>query len=148
MNKQEKKDVFKGVLVAALITFIIDGVIQFFKLKGKAPIAVSVDSITNDADTILGSSVILAIALAMIMTVINYLKIKEKKVPFFPHVLWLMFKHGFFTFGVITALAVVWQRYVGSIEVGLIPGVLIIALIAGIVSGVINYLTLERCILP
>lgn len=147
MNKQEKKEVIKDAAVAGVSTFIVDGVIQFFMLRGKAPIAISVDSITNNADTVLGSSVVLAITLAIIMTVINYFKIKEKKVPFFPNVFWLMIRHGFFTFGVVTALSVLWQRYFGTIEVGLVPAILIIALIAGIVSAAINYLTIKGCIL-
>ncbi|MEJ7736931.1 MAG: hypothetical protein WKF97_05845 [Chitinophagaceae bacterium] len=116
-------------------------------LRGKAPIAISVDSITNNADTVLGSSVVLAITLAIIMTIINYFKIKEKKVPFFANVFWLMIRHGFFTFGVVTALSILWQRYFGTIEVGLVPAILIITLIAGIVSAAINYLTIKRCIL-
>ena len=93
-------------------------------LKGKVPIAISVDSITNTVNTVLGSSVVLAIMLAMIRTVINYIKIKERKVPFFPNAFWLMIRHGFFSFGVVTALSIMWQRYLGTIEVGLIPAVL------------------------
>lgn len=148
MNKREKKEVIKDAVVAGISTFIVDGVIQYFMLRNKAPIAISVDSITNNTFTVLGSSVGLAITLAIIMTIINYIKIKEKKVPFFPDVIWLIIKHGFFTFGVVTALSVLWQRYMGTIEVGLIPAVLIIALIAGLVSATINYLTILHCILP
>lgn len=148
MNRTKKKEVNKDAAIAGISTFIVDGAIQFFMLKGKVPIAISVDSITNTVNTVLGSSVVLAIMLAMIMTVINYIKIKERKVPFFPNAFWLMIRHGFFSFGVVTALSIMWQRYLGTIEVGLIPAVLLIAAIAGIVSATINYLTIKRCILP
>ncbi len=147
MNNREKNIVIKDVVVAGVSTFFIDGVIQYFVLKERAPIAISVDSITNNTYTVLGSSVGLAIGLAMLLTIINYLKIKEKKVPFFPNVFGLMIKHGFFTFGVVTALSVLWQRYMGTIEIGHIAAVFVIALIAGIVSATINYLTIKRCIL-
>ncbi len=148
MDRTNQTILFKGALIAGITTFVADGVIQFFMLRRKAPIAISVDSITNNTDTVLGSSVVLAIALAMIMTIINYIKIKRKKVSFFPSVFFLMIRHGFFTFGVITALSVLWQRYMGTIELSLIPAILLIALIAGIVSGAINYLTIKRCMLP
>ncbi|WP_201540727.1 hypothetical protein [Psychrobacter sp. 1044] len=56
-------------------------------------------------------------------------------------------KHGFFTFGVLTSLAVLWQKYAGTVEVSLISALIIIGVIAGIVSGMVNYLTLRECTL-
>lgn len=148
MTTTKHKLAVRDALIAGASTFVIDGIIQFFSLRGKTPIAISVDSITNNAHTVLGSSVALALLLAVLMTLINYFKIKGPKVPFFPNVFWLMIRHGFFTFGVFTSLSVLWQRWFGTIEIGLIPAVLMIALIAGIVSATINYLTIERCVLP
>ena len=58
-----------------------------------------------------------------------------------------LIRHGFFTFGVVASLSVLWQRYVGTVEVSLWPALIIIALIAGAVAGVINYLTIEKCTL-
>ncbi|MEM8521361.1 hypothetical protein [Flavobacterium sp. PL12] len=74
-----------------------------------------------------------------------YFTIKEKKVKFFPTAFWLVIKNGFFTFGVITSLAVIWQKNMGTIEVSLVTALIIIGLIAGLISGVINYLTLKEC---
>lgn len=148
MQASTKKLALKDALIAGLTTIIIDGIIQFFSLRDEVPIAISVDSITNNEHTVLGSSVALALLLAVLMTLINYFKIKGPKVPFFPNVFWLMIRHGFFTFGVFTSLSVLWQRWFGTIEIGLLPAVFMIALIAGIVSATINYLTIERCVLP
>lgn len=110
-------------------------------------IAISVDSITNNEDTVLGTSVILSITLAMILTLVAYFGIKERKSPFFPTALWLTIKHGFFTFGILTSLAVLWQKYMGTVEVPLLTALIIIGIIAGIVSGIVNYLTLSECTL-
>lgn len=142
-NTQLIKDAVKG----GVINMIINGGIQYFMLRGTTPLPLSLDSIANEEHTVLGSSVPLAISLAILLTIITYFTIKEPKISFFPKVFWLVIQHGLFTFGLIVALAVMWQRYAGTIEVGLIPAVLIIGLIAGVVSTLINYLTIKRCVL-
>ena len=108
-------------------------------------IPISVDSITNNEKTVLGAAVTLAITLAMILTVVGYFTLKEKKVKFFPTALWITIKHGFFTFGIITSLAVLWQKYMGTVEVSLVSAIVIIGVIAGIVSAFIQYLTIISC---
>lgn len=83
----------------------------------------------------------------MISTIIGYFNIKVEKVAFYPTIFWLTIKHGFFTFGVVTSLAVLWQNYMGTVEVSLIFALVIIGVIASIVSGVINYLTLNKSVI-
>lgn len=147
MEKEGRSKLVKGAVTNGVINGVINGGIQFFFLKDKAPIAISVDSITNNDDTVLGAAVGLAITLAMIGTVVTYFSIKEKKVSFYPTAFWAVIRHGFFTFGVVASLSVLWQRYVGTVEVSLWTALITIALIAGAVAGVINYLTIEKCTL-
>ena len=144
MKTISNKHLIKGAVTTGVINAFINGGIQYFFLKDKGLIPISVDSITNNELTVLGTAVTLAISLSILLTIVAYFGIKEKKKPFFPTTLWLSIKHGFFTFGVITSLAVLWQRYMGTIEVSLISALIIIGLIAGIVSAVINYLTLRE----
>lgn len=143
METKQKKELLKG----ALITGAVNSGIQYFLLKGHAPIAISVDSITNTDHTVLGSAVALVITLSRISTIIGYFNIKVEKVAFYPTIFWLTIKHGFFTFGVVTSLAVLWQNYMGTVEVSLIFALVIIGVIASIVSGVINYLTLNKSVI-
>lgn len=143
METKQKKELLKG----ALITGAVNSGIQYFLLKDHAPIAISVDSITNTDHTVLGSAVALVITLSMISTIIGYFNIKVEKVAFYPTIFWLTIKHGFFTFGVVTSLAVLWQNYMGTVEVSLIFALVIIGVIASIVSGVINYLTLNKSVI-
>ena len=145
MDKSLNSKLLKGAVLTGVINAIINGGLQYFFLKEYSSIAISVDSITNNEDTVLGTSVILSITLAMILTLVAYFGIKEKKAPFFPTAFWLTIKHGFFTFGVLTSLAVLWQKYMGTVEVSLISALIIIGIIAGIVSGIVNYLTLDEC---
>ena len=55
----------------------------------------------------------------MILTAVVHWTTKGPKKPFFPTTLWLVIKHGLFAFGAVVAAAVIWQRTVGAIEVGL-----------------------------
>lgn len=137
----------KGAVLTGIINAVINGGIQYFFFKGHDAIPISVDAITNSEETVLGTAVVLAITLSMILTLVAYFGIKEKKAPFWPTTFWLTIKHGFFTFGVLTSLAVLWQKYMGTVEVSLVSALIIIGVIAGIVSGFVNYLTLKACII-
>ena len=147
MSSTQNTGIAKGAIITGFINALINGGIQYFFLKDKKLIPISVDSITNTEQTVLGTAVTLAITLSMILTIVAYFGIKDHKKPFFPTTLWLTIKHGFFTFGVITSLAVLWQRYMGTVEVSLVSALIIIGVIAGCVSGVINYLTLKASII-
>lgn len=148
MDAETNSKLVKGAVLTGIINAVINGGIQYFFLKGHESIPISVDSITNTTETVLGTAVVLAITLSMILTLVAYFGIKEKKAPFWPTTFWLTVKHGFFTFGVLTSLAVLWQKYMGTVEVSLVSALIIIGVIAGIVSGIVNYLTLKECTLP
>lgn len=144
MSTQTGPNLVKGAILTGVINAFINGGIQYFFLKDKSVIPVSVDAITNTEETVLGTAVVLAITLSMILTLVAYFGINGKKAPFFPTTVWLTIKHGFFTFGVLTSLAVLWQKYMGTVEVSLITALIIIGVIAGVVSAIINYLTLKE----
>lgn len=145
MTYKSNQQLLQGAVKTGLINAVINAGIQYFLLKDKAPIAISVDSITNHEDTVLGAAVMLAVSLAMILTAIAYVMVKKPRPAFFPYGFWLVLKHGFFTFGVVTALAVMWQRLFGSIDVSLGVALVMIGVIAGLVAGAVEYLTIHAC---
>lgn len=147
MNTQQKSKLMQGAVITGVINAIINGGIQYFFLKDNDVVPISVDSISNDTATVLGTAVMLAITLSIILTLVAYFGIKEKKAAFFPTTFLLALKHGFVTFGILTSLAVLWQKYVGTVEVSLIFALVIIGVIAGIVSGFVNYFTLKESII-
>ncbi|KVV16324.1 hypothetical protein [Flavobacterium sp. TAB 87] len=147
MNTEMKSKLMKGAVKTGVINAIINIVIQYFLLRRKATIPISVDSITNTTETVLGTAVMLAITLSVILTFIAYFGIKEKKMSFFPNTVLLALKNGFVTFGILTSLAVLWQKYMGTVAVSLVVGIIIIGVIAGLVSGFVNYLTLKESII-
>ena len=147
MESKNEKNLVKGAITTWVINAFINGGIQYFFLKDMKVIPISVDAITNDMPTVLGEAVSLAISLSVLLTVVTYFTIKEKKVPFFPNAFWLAIKHGFFTFGLVTSLAVLWQKNRGTVTVSLVTALIIIGIIAGVISAIINYLTLKECTL-
>lgn len=135
--------ILRGAITGGVINGLINGVIQWFLLRGSAPIPLTVDAITNDEHTVLGAAVPLTVTLAMILTVIAYLTLKAPKRRFLPSVLWLTIKHGVFTFGLIVAGAVLWQKTMGTVPVSLAAAVILLSVVAGLVAGAVNYMTIR-----
>lgn len=148
-NPADPAQILKGAVISGVINAVINGAIQYFILKGhEGPIPVSVDAIGTDVHTILGSSVPLAVSLAMILTAVAHWTFKAPKKPFIPTTLWLVIKHGLFAFGAVVAGAVIWQRMVGTVEVGLGTAVIVLGIVAGAVAAVVNYMTITAIAEP
>lgn len=141
-----RAEILKGAVISGVINAVINGAIQFFLLRGAGPLPLTVDSIGTETHTVLGSSVPLAVSLAMILTAVAHTTVKVPKKPFVPTTLWLVIKHGLFAFGTVVALAVVWQRVMGSVEVGLGTAVLLLGVIAGLVAAIVNYMTISEIV--
>ncbi|WP_430812909.1 MULTISPECIES: hypothetical protein [unclassified Carboxylicivirga] len=135
--------IIQGAIVNGIINGVINGGIQWFSFKKLEQVAVTMDSITNDQVTVLGSAVPLAVSLAMILTFIAFFSIPKDNRPGIRTKLWVIIKHGFFTFGVVTGMAVLWQYWFGTIWISPAGATLIVGIIAGLVALVVNYLTLE-----
>lgn len=135
--------VAKGAALSGVINAVINGAIQWYLLADRAPLPMTVDGITNDEHTVLGAAVPLAVSLAMILTAVAYLTVKQPKPPFLPAFLWLTVKHGFFALGVVVTFAVIWQRVFGSVVVSLASAVVILGVIAGLVAAMVNYMTIR-----
>jgi hypothetical protein len=80
------------------------------------------------------------------LTAVAFMTVKAPKPPFYPTFLWMTVKHGFFALGVIVTFAVLWQRMFGSILVPLSVAVLILALVAGLVAPMVNYMTMRAAV--
>lgn len=139
--------ILRGAIIGGAINAVINGAIQWYLLRGETQIPLSVDGITNDTHTVLGAAVPLAVSLAMILTAIAYFTLKAAKRPFFPHVLWLTIKHGVFAFGLIVSTAVVWQRTMGTVNVSLATAVIVLGLVAGLVTVMVNVMTIRASLL-
>lgn len=145
-HMMSKGEILKGAVIGGAINAVVNGAIQFFLLRGSGPMPLTVDSIGTETHTVLGTSVPLAVSLAMILTAVAHFTVKVPKKAFVPTTLWLVIKHGLFAFGAVVAAAVVWQRMMGTVEVGLGSAVLILGLVAGLVAGIVNYMTISEIV--
>ena len=139
--------ILQGAVTTGISNAVINGAIQWFLLRGQVSIPLSVDGITNDQQTVLGTAVPLAVSIAMILTVVGYLLLKAPKRRFLPDVLWLTVKHGVFAFGLTVAGAVVWQRLMGSVPVSLTTAVVLLGVVSGVVGGLIQFMTIRASLL-
>ena len=135
-----------GAALSGVINALINGAIQWYLLADCASLPLTVDGITNEEHTVFGAAVPLAVSLAMMLTAVAYMTVKAPKPPFYPTFLWMTVKHGFFALGVIVTFAVLWQRMFGSILVPLSVAVLVLALVAGLVAAMVNYMTMRAAV--
>ena len=141
-NTTTNADLLKGAMVSGLLNAVINGLINWFQVRGKTEIYLTVDSITNTEHTVLGGAVILAASLAAILTLISYFTLKsDNKPPFYPKALLLTLRNAFFAFGVMVTLSIIIQRTAGSVLVSPLTAVIIVGIIAGVVAAVVDYMT-------
>ena len=138
-----RKDALAGAGTNALINAAISG----FLLAGKGPQALSVDSIASREHTVLGSAVTLAATLAFILATITFFTFRKKAReqalatktlldrPYFFFGLRQALGAALFMFGLIVAVAVLWQRFLGTLTVS-VP---VAAAVAGVVAAVASY---------
>lgn len=146
--KRHLQDVAQTAITTGVLNALINGIINWLLVKDKTELFLTTDSITSKDSTVLGGAVILATSLAIILTSIGYFRFKsENKPPYFPKGFMLTLKNAFFTFGVITSMSILLQRFAGSIAVNPISSAMIVAAIAGLVAGIIEYLTIKELLI-
>ncbi|MEQ8966955.1 MAG: hypothetical protein RID91_14125 [Azospirillaceae bacterium] len=102
----------------------------------------------NEEHTVFGAAVPLAVSLAVILAAVAFSTLKSAKPAFFPTFLWMAIKHGFVALGIVITIAVLWRRFLGSILVPVPLGVVILGIVAGLVSAMVNYMTIRACVAP
>ena len=142
MNKVNSEKLIHGAMVTGIINAAVNGIINWFQVSGKPEIMLTVDSISNKEHTVMGGAIILAFVLSVIITSIGFFTMKLKTRPkYFPTAFFLTFRNAFFLFGVFVTLAILWQRFVGTVSVSPVMAAIVVGAIAGIVAGVTDYLT-------
>jgi hypothetical protein len=137
----------KSALIGGVINAVINGIINWFSVKDLDKVLVTDNMISSTEHTLLSGAVPLAVSLAFILSGVAYLTTKIPNKPsYFPKIFWLSMKHTFMAFGITVTFGVMWQRWMGSIEISPIMATIYTGIIAGIVAGVVNYLTVKEII--
>jgi hypothetical protein len=132
----------KGAIVGGAINGVINGIINWFTVKDQSTLILTDNMISSTEHTVFAGAVPLAVSLAFILTSIAYFTTKAPNKPaYFPRVFLMALKHSFFAFGIVVAVAIMIQRYGGSISVTPFHSAIISGTIAALVGGIVNYLT-------
>lgn len=135
-------ELLKGSLLTGAINACMNGTINWFSVRNLDEIPLTHDLISTNADTVFSGVVSLATSLAFILTTISFLTSKLPNKPrYFPKVFFLALRNSFFVFGVVVAVAILVQRFAGTVMMSPIESALLSGLFAGIVGGTVNYLT-------
>jgi hypothetical protein len=129
-------------LPGGLINGIINGAIAWSAFEGMARVPLSVDSIASPGITALGNAATVAFALTFIATSITFFVFRcaarraEGAPPalmalrYWPAGLGIALRNTLLAFGGFVALAVLWQRFIGTLLVGPLVATLVVALVA------------------
>jgi hypothetical protein len=132
----------KGAIIGGVINGIINGFINWFTVKDQTSLILTDNMISSTEHTVFAGAVPLAVSLAFILTSIAYFTSKLPNKPsYFPRVFLMALKHSFFAFGIVVAVAIMIQRFGGSISVTPFHSAVISGIIAALVGGIVNYLT-------
>jgi hypothetical protein len=122
-----KADIVKKSMISALINGVINAgisAVSFFKHES---VPITLDYISNQEVTVFGKGVLLAFMLTLILTGVNYVNVAKdmRKThageasphPFWPWGAKLAIRNGLTAFGAAMVVAVMWQRFVGTVMV-------------------------------
>lgn len=137
----------RDAATGAGVNLLINAAISGWLLAGKGPHVLSVESIASEQHTVLGSAVTLAVTLAFITATVTFFTFRKKaralaladpallERPYFFFGLRQSLGASLFLFGMVVAVAVHWQRFLGTLTVPT-P---VAAAVAGLVAALASY---------
>ena len=129
-------------LIGGVINGVINGAIAWSAFKGMAQVPLSVDSISATGITALGNAATVVFALTFILTTITFFTYrsaarKSGNAPkalteqaYWPQGLGIALRNTLLAFGAFIALAVLWQRFAGTMLVGPLAATVVVGLVA------------------
>jgi hypothetical protein len=129
-------------LVGGAINGLINGAIAWSAFNGSAQVPLSVDSISTPGITALGNAATVVFALTFILTTITFFTYrfaarKSGTAPralteqaYWPKGLGIALRNTLLAFGAFIALAVLWQRFAGTLQVGPLAATVVVGLVA------------------
>ena len=143
----------KDAAIPAAINAVINGMIAYRSHSGRDAVPLSVDSIASTEATVGSEAAMIALALAVILTLVTAVIFRKGVAarhpearalvgrPLFPSVVGIALQNAFMLFGATVAAAVLWQRAAGTVMVSPATAALLVALFAGLVTVVVDLRT-------
>jgi hypothetical protein len=150
----------QDALIPAVINAVINGGIAYFGFKEQATIPLSLDGISSQQHTVFGEGVVLAFALGVILSIVTAKVFSRHAVkadpslaplvqrPVFPFVFKIALNNGAALFGWFVALAILWQRVVGTVEVQPVLAAVLVGLLAGVITVIVEVWTKRALLQP
>lgn len=139
--------------IGALINGAINGAIAWSAFRTSESIPLSMDSIAAPGVTALGNAATVAFALTLIMTCITFFMLRRSArksgvapaslqgMTFLPTGLRIALLNTFLVFGAFVAIAVLWQRFAGTVMVGPMVATMVVAAVAAIATAFAEWRT-------
>jgi hypothetical protein len=132
---------WKDALIPGVINALINGYISWNGFAGKETVALTVDSIGEGSHTAFGGAVLMAAALGLILSLVNFAMERKHagdtaltRRESIRAALGMGLKNALFLFGLLACTALLWQKLFGTILVAPLTAALVTAFIAGAVS--------------
>lgn len=150
----------QDALIPAALNAVINGGIAYAGFKAEPAIPMTLDLISSKQHTVWGQGVTLAFALGIILSIITAKIFAKHAVqadaslaprvqrPVFPFVLKVAVGNAAALFGWFVALAVLWQRMFGSIQVSPVAAAVLVGLLAGVITVFVEMRTKRALLQP
>ena len=137
----------KDSIIPAAASGIINAVSAYAAFRGEPAVALSVDSISSPDVTVWSRGASLAFTLGVFLSCVAALKFRRTVArahpdaahlvnrPFFPFIVGLALQNALSLFGMLVVVAVLWQRFVGTVTVGAPAATLLVGVLAFIVAS-------------
>lgn len=150
----------QDALIPAVINAVINGGIAYSGFKDQAAIPLTLDLISSKQHSVFGEGVVLAFALGVILSIVTAKVFAKHAIqadpslaplvqrPLFPFVLKIALNNGAALFGWFVALAILWQRVVGTVEVQPVMAAVLVGLLAAIITLIVEVWTKRALLKP
>lgn len=140
-------------LIPGMLNALINGGIAWFGFKALPSVPMTLDLVSAKQHTVWGQGVTLAFALGIILTLVTAKIFAKHAVkadpslaprvqrPIFPFVAGVALGNAMALFGWFVALAVLWQRWIGTVEVSPAVGAALVGLLAGVITVIVEFRT-------
>jgi hypothetical protein len=149
----------QDALVPGVINAVINGAIAYSGFKAEAAVPLTLDLISAKQHTVWGQGVMLAFVLGVILSIVTAkifarhlaktdtaLAARVQRPMSF--LLKVAFGNAMALFGWFVALAVLWQRVFGTVEVGPAIAAALVGLLAGVITVIVEVRTKRALLLP
>lgn len=150
----------QDALIPAAINAVINGAIAYSGFKAEPSVPMTLDLISSEQHTVWGQGVTLAFALGIILSIVTAKVFAKHAVkadaslaplvqrPIFPFILKVAVGNAIALFGWFVALAVLWQRLLGTIQVSPLVAAALVGLLAGVITVIVEVRTKRALMVP